>query len=194
MSVRILIGKMPTWGALINSCGNDSSYPCPWEWVHLSSPDLWGPPSFRTAERARLRASPGPWGLPAMAGRLESLRNQWCGFQLPISCFPAVQPRTAHLFCRSRFSRAPATRSVLILRQFYLLFPSLSQKSRGPGVFPDWKTSSPTTLICWDAHILGLSAGQPPHLAKIKGCGVLKRSRKEALWGSASRWQAGQPA
>ena len=53
-------------------------------------------------------------------------------------------------------------------------------------------------LTCCDAHMLGLSAGQPPPPppppAKIKGCGVLKRSRKEALWGSGCRWQPGQPA
>ena len=151
-------------------------------------------PIIQDCRKSQAQGIPRALGVASMAGRLESLRNQWCGFQLPISCFPAVQPRTAHLFCRFRFSRAPATRSVLILWQFYLLFPSLSQKSRGPCVFPDWKTSSPTTLICWDAHILGLSAGQPPHPAKIKGCGVLKRSRKEALWGSGSRWQARQPA
>ena len=47
-------------------------------------------------------------------------------------------------------------------------------------------------LRCPHARALCRAAAPPP--AKIKGCGVLKRSRKEALWGSGRRWQPGQPA
>ena len=136
MSVRMLIGEMPTLRALINSCGNDSFYPCPFRVSPSEFPRLVRTPIIQDCNRARLRASPGPWGLPAMRGRLESPRNR-CGFQLPISCFLAVQPWTAHLILPILFYQSSCHKISAYLWQFHLLSPGLSQKSCGPSAFPD---------------------------------------------------------
>lgn len=63
MSVRMLIGEMLTLGALINSCGNDSSCPCPLRMSPSEFPRLVRTPIIQDCRKSQAQGIPRALGV-----------------------------------------------------------------------------------------------------------------------------------
>lgn len=94
------------------------------------------------------------------------------------------EPRSTHLAAlriewdvlNMELNKISGTKSMLIFHEFFYL----RQKSCDPGAFPIWRTSDHTDLPkC--PHIRSWQALALP--LQDKGCGVLRRSRKERPFG-----------